>query len=173
MNSRRKTNSKDVEAAARNSGGRGRAASDPNLEQFAAFVTSDLEREVLDSMSAVFEDLGESIASVISARVRHMEPPTTSSKEGLTGRSDEGWIGIESLSRLRSVVGGRFQNIKKKWIDAGFPLREHRGDRWREFELVEAGWLDLSTWIAKQGFEARLTRESKDFLFELRPFAGG
>ena len=81
------------------------------------------------------------------------------------------WTGIESLSRLRSVVGGRFQNIKKKWTDAGFPLREHRGDKWQEYTLDKDGWVELACWIAKQGFEARLTPESREFLFELRQAA--
>jgi hypothetical protein len=79
------------------------------------------------------------------------------------------WTGVESLSRLRSVVGGRFQNIKKKWTDAGFPLREHRGDKWQEYTLHKEGWVELASWIAKQGFESRLTPESREFLFELRP----
>lgn len=83
------------------------------------------------------------------------------------------WIGVESLSRLRSVVGGRFQNIKKKWVEAGLPLREHRGDRWKEFDLNKDGWLELVAWIGKQGFEARLTPESEEFIFQLRPLAAG
>ena len=93
-------------------------------------------------------------------------------KEGQTTQpeavSHNDWTGVESLSRLRSLVGGRFQNIKKKWVDAGFPLREHRGDRWKDFSVDESAWVDLSNWILKQGFEARLTRDSKEFLFELR-----
>jgi hypothetical protein len=71
------------------------------------------------------------------------------------------------------VVGGRFQNIKKKWVEAGLPLREHRGDRWKEFDLNKDGWLELVAWIGKQGFEARLTPESEEFIFQLRPLAAG
>ncbi len=48
------------------------------------------------------------------------------SAEGLAAH---GWTRIESLSRLRAIVGGRFKNLKEKWVGAGFPLREHRGDR--------------------------------------------
>lgn len=96
---------------------------------------------------------------------------TPSPQRDSTQVVQEAWIGIESLSRLRSVVGGRFQNIKKKWMDAGFPLREHRGDRWKEFTLNQDAWLELASWIAKQGFEARLTPGSQEFLFELRSVA--
>jgi hypothetical protein len=79
------------------------------------------------------------------------------------------WIEIESLSRLRSAVGGRFQNLRDRWVGAGFPLREHRGDKEASFTLNEAGWIELSNWISKQGFEARLTPDKVGCLFELRP----
>lgn len=79
------------------------------------------------------------------------------------------WTGVESLSRLRSLVGGRFENLKKKWVDAGLPLREHRGDKPADFKIDEAGWLDLSNWVLKQGFESRLAKEGSQFIFELRP----
>ncbi|MFM1848502.1 MAG: hypothetical protein RL417_1976 [Pseudomonadota bacterium] len=78
------------------------------------------------------------------------------------------WVEIESLSRLRSIVGGRFQNLRDRWVGAGFPLREHRGDKDGEFALNESGWFELSNWILKQGFEARLTPDRPGCLFELR-----
>ena len=80
----------------------------------------------------------------------------------------QGWVEIESLSRLRSIVGGRFQNLRDRWVGAGFPLREHRGDKDGAFVLNEAGWIELSNWIAKQGFESRLTPDKSGCLFELR-----
>lgn len=79
------------------------------------------------------------------------------------------WTGIESLSRLRSVVGGRFQNLKKRWVNAGLPLKEHRGDQNLEYTLEEEGWVELTNWILKQGYEARLTDIQTGYLFELRP----
>lgn len=78
------------------------------------------------------------------------------------------WIEIESLSRLRGVVGGRFQNLKNRWVAAGFPLRAHRGDKSADYELNSEGWVELSNWILKQGFEARLTPEKPEVIFELR-----
>ncbi len=90
-----------------------------------------------------------------------------SAVEVSTEKSD--WIPIESLSQLRSHVGGRFQNLKQRWIAAGFPLREHRGDRSDTGEVNESEWFELASWIAKQGYESRLIyEEEQDALFELR-----
>lgn len=105
------------------------------------------------------------ITAMLVQKLRDIARPVV--EEGPAASSAE-WIGIESLSRLRSVVGGRFQNIKKKWVDAGFPLREHRGDRWKDFEINHDAWLELAAWIAKQGFEARLTPDSEEFIFQLK-----
>lgn len=81
----------------------------------------------------------------------------------------EGWEKIESLSQLRSVVGGRFQNLKKKWVEAGFPLREHRGDRGGiEIEISQQGWLELAVWVSGQGYEVRLADSSSAWFFEVR-----
>ena len=80
----------------------------------------------------------------------------------------EAWFRIESLSQLRARVGGRFQNLKGKWVGAGFPLREHRGDR-REGAVVDPdGWEQLAAWIGAQGFEARLAPEGELWFFEVR-----
>lgn len=83
------------------------------------------------------------------------------------------WTEIESLSRLRSVVGGRFQNLRDRWVAAGFPLREHRGDKQGGYALHEAGWIELASWIARQGFETRLTPDKPGCIFELRPVRAG
>ena len=79
------------------------------------------------------------------------------------------WLEIESLSKLRSIVGGRFQNIKAKWTNAGFPLKEHRGDKVEQFDLNKGGWIELTNWILSQGFEARLASNGEQHLFEIRP----
>lgn len=92
--------------------------------------------------------------------------------EVAVGGADAGeqadWVRVESLSQLRATVGGRFQNLKKRWISAGFPLREHRGDREGSADIDETGWVELSLWIGKQGFEARLASESDPWLLEVR-----
>lgn len=80
----------------------------------------------------------------------------------------EQWLQVESLSRLRSVVGGRFQNLRERWVAAGLPLREHRGDKSTGYTIDEKGWIELTNWILKQGYEARLAAADSDYLFELR-----
>lgn len=82
---------------------------------------------------------------------------------------ESGWIDVESLSRLRNVVGGRFENIKKKWVGAGFPLREHRGDKSGTFEIDNEGWIELSNWMSKHGFESRLRPDKPECLFQIKP----
>lgn len=86
----------------------------------------------------------------------------------IDGLEEQGWIKIESLSRLRAIVGGRFKNLKDKWVAAGFPLREHRGDRVERGVINSEGWLELASWIARQGCEVRLAGENDDWLFEIR-----
>ena len=83
--------------------------------------------------------------------------------------TDQGWVRIESLSGLRAMVGGRFQNLKDKWVKAGFPLREHRGDRTGSKTIDYQGWVELAAWINKQGFELKLAEDDQPWLFELRP----
>lgn len=83
-------------------------------------------------------------------------------------KDESGWTEIESMSRLRSIVGGRFQNLKERWTQAGLPLREHRGDKEKDFKIDERGWLELANWIAKQGYEVRLRADKPECLFEIR-----
>lgn len=85
--------------------------------------------------------------------------------------SDEGWLRIESLSQLRATVGGRFRNLKQKWVEAGFPLREHRGDRSESGEVRTEGWMSLADWVTKQGFDVRLAPPGESWLFEVRSSA--
>jgi hypothetical protein len=119
-------------------------------------------REVLED---VFEQKREFFLSAIREKLAGMSvrsPEADSEDDGAE------WTPIGSLSRLRSVVGGRFQNLKSRWVAAGFPLREHRGDKGGEYEVDEEGWLELSTWIAGQGFEARIASNDSKHLFEVR-----
>lgn len=89
---------------------------------------------------------------------KQKEAPATSEK----------WIGIESLSQLRALVGGRFQNLKERWLSAGFPLKEHRGASEAQATLDPDGWRDLSQWILTQGFEARISTKGTSYLFEVK-----
>ena len=87
------------------------------------------------------------------------------------GPQSGGWIDIESLSKLRNVVGGRFENIKRKWVGAGFPLREHRGDKAGQFEVNSEGWVELSNWMSKHGYESRLRPDRAECLFQIKALA--
>lgn len=87
------------------------------------------------------------------------------------GADDSQWYKVESLSQLRAVVGGRFKNLKERWVEAGFPLREHRGDREGKASVDKEGWAQLGLWINKQGFQVRLADDSEPWLFEVRKSA--
>lgn len=77
------------------------------------------------------------------------------------------WIPIESLSMLRAEVGGRFQNLKERWVNSGFPLKEHKGEQISEFEVNQAGWIEMRNWLYKQGYEAKLSERGNGTLFEI------
>ena len=74
---------------------------------------------------------------------------------------------MKSFSQLRGLVGGRFENLKKKWLAAGLPLREH-GEPRGGLKIDPDSWRALASWTAKQGFEVRLAAEGAEHLFEAR-----
>ena len=120
-----------------------------------------IERTVANALDSRKEILAHEIldrVAAMRANAGSQEPPTVTAE----------WQKIESLSALRGLVGGRFQNLKEKWIQAGFPLREHRGDKVGKYSVNTVGWIDLSNWILKQGFETRLVSDDPECLFELR-----
>lgn len=102
---------------------------------------------------------------------RWMREQGSTGAESPRPTDDNGWTRVESLSQLRALVGGRFQNLKEKWVAAGFPLREHRGDRSGQKVLDYDGWVALALWVQRQGFEVRLATESDAWLFEIRAAA--
>lgn len=82
--------------------------------------------------------------------------------------SQEEWSGIESLTKLRQIVGGRFQNLKEKWIAAGFPLKEVRNSKKNTNSINQEGWIALSSWISNHGFQVRLNKDNQDTFFEIK-----
>ncbi|MCC6220291.1 MAG: hypothetical protein IT291_03510 [Deltaproteobacteria bacterium] len=86
---------------------------------------------------------------------------------GGLGEGNVEWIGITSLSQLRTIVGGRFQILKQRWISAGFPIREHRGDTKFAGHINQHEWANLAAWLRTRGFKARLCEEGSDNLFEI------
>lgn len=89
-----------------------------------------------------------------------------------TGDGTDGWVPVATLSAFRKVVGGRFDNLKRRWVGAGFPLREHRADREAEARRDEEGWQELIRWLGTQGYEVRLGEEGEDCLFRVRRVEG-
>ena len=133
---------------------------------FAALVAAEHADGVVELVRRSIRSKRELIVHAIVERLRGTggaPVPPTANREG--GE----WTGVESLSRLRSIVGGRFQNIKDRWIGAGLPLKEHRGERSKLGKIDQAGWLELSSWVQRQGFEVRLASDRDDILFEIRP----
>ena len=119
-----------------------------------------------DIIAEIFEDRKEIYAMHIRKRIASGGGEIS---DGIPsgGRQSE-WIEIDSLSRLRGVVGGRFENLKNKWLAAGFPLKESKNTKNEHYKVDQRGWLELSTWISNQGFEARLNPDKKEILFEIK-----
>ncbi|MDC0357517.1 hypothetical protein OAO01_01780 [Oligoflexia bacterium] len=119
-----------------------------------------------DVIREVFASKKEFFVHAVAQKLRNSDLAYAQAPDA--GQAVDEWIAIESLSRLRSVVGGRFQNLKKRWIEAGLPLRQHRGDKGKAYTISKEGWMELCNWILKQGFEARLSDDKTTYLFELK-----
>jgi hypothetical protein len=131
--------------------------SERDIEPLKEIVRSSIER-----------DRELLVRGVVSALKPLISSNQTAGRDtGLNQPSIE-WIGIDSLSRLRAEVGGRFQNLKDRWIEAGFSLKEHRGDKSQKVEINKSGWLELSNWISGQGYEVKLVSDRVGILFEIR-----
>ncbi len=77
------------------------------------------------------------------------------------------WRQIASLSQLRAVVGVRFQKLRDNWVAAGFPLREHRGDRPIRPEVSDDSWATFSGWLLTEGYQVRRAPTEADWFFEI------
>ncbi len=119
-----------------------------------------------DIVAEIFDDRKEIYAMHIRSRVAAGGIEISEGVSDLDGQAE--WLEIDSLSRLRGVVGGRFENLKNKWLAAGFPLKESKNSKYEPFKVDQNGWLELSTWISNQGFEARLNPDKKEILFEIK-----
>lgn len=145
-------------------------AGDAGVDSFTALLRERGAAFFERVLTRAFDTRRDFLVHEVANKLRLMGLSRSDAVAPAKGAEGDGaWVEIESLSRLRSVVGGRFQNIKEKWVGAGFPLREHRGDKGKDFEVDERAWIELSNWILKQGFEARLTPHKPNSLFELKP----
>lgn len=132
---------------------------------FEQILSEDLAAECERAVELALEVRRPQLLQSLIARLQEssIAQPETSDEE-----DDRAWVPVESLSALRGLVGGRFHNLKKRWVDAGLPLREHRGDKGGSVEIEQEGWVELTNWIMKQGFEVRRDPEDERCLFELR-----
>ncbi len=90
-------------------------------------------------------------------------------EEGSSANEGDGdWLSISSLSQLRKEVGGRFQNLRERWLNSGFPLKAHRGEGTEKYTLNQDGWLEMTSWLLKQGYESRILGDGEEGYFELR-----
>ncbi|NLF26136.1 MAG: hypothetical protein GX589_10850 [Deltaproteobacteria bacterium] len=137
-------------------------------------VPISLAADLLEFHSSEFEAALEQ-SLVVNAELIASELMRGLEASGLIGAANESassaqageWIPVKSFSNLRALVGGRFENLKKKWVEAGLPLREKvgkSGDRRVEPEA----WSILAAWILKQGYEARLADAKSGYFFEIR-----
>lgn len=152
-----------------NKNGRGSSSkgANPDLE---AVVERDITSWTETVVRRVVEDIEPTIVAGIRARIAEIATRVNQTQERDPGESgaEATWIGIDSLSRLRGHVGGRFQNLKERWLGAGFPLKDHRGDKLESITLDPLGWLELVSWLSRQGYEARAVDAAKGFYFEIK-----
>ncbi|MBX7145534.1 MAG: hypothetical protein K1X79_13875 [Oligoflexia bacterium] len=130
-------------------------------------LSKHIQQTVIDAVRNSFDQRRETLISALMQRLGAV-PHSGHGNVAAVPTSAAPWVDIESLSRLRSVVGGRFENLKKRWVDAGFPLREHRGDKEKDYKVDQGGWDELAGWLLKHGFESRLTPDSLVALFQVR-----
>jgi len=146
---------------------------DPLDQYFASFrdaLQDAMAETVKDLVSTV---LRENRAYYVSQFLDALRGSGLSFEESLNQSVIEvEWVDIESLSQLRAVVGGRFQNLRTRWLKAGLPLREHRGDKESSYEIDKAGWAELTGWLLDQGYQAKLVDNDREStIFQLGKIA--
>ena len=144
------------------------AARNETLAPLREAVHALEESVVCDVVRDACARVHDLLVSTVSEVVSKQAPALAGQKLEKSTSGGAEWSKISSLSEIRRLVGGRFQNLKNRWIGAGFPLREHRGDRAAEFEVIPKGWDELSSWLLSQGFESRLAQDKDGTLFEIR-----
>lgn len=138
----------------------------PALARLRAATREQFLEVMTQVITQVFrERRAQYVLSIAQRLATSVARPTAEKYDELEGST---WVGVESLSQLRALVGGRFQHLKQRWMDAGLPLREHRGDRSGRAKVSAEGWAELSSWTMKQGFEIRLEPDGAEHLMRVR-----
>ncbi len=132
-----------------------------------SLLGNERRKLVLSVVDRAIESLIPEIREVLKTKIR-LIAKSRSDREDSDLKGAAVWHKIESLSRLRGLLGGRFENLKRKWTEAGFPLKLGKGKVAASSKVKDEGWSELSAWILKQGYESRLPREEADYFFEIR-----
>ncbi|MDZ4786969.1 MAG: hypothetical protein SGJ02_12925 [bacterium] len=138
--------------------------SDENFQQNISIIDGVVKTDsalVVEALNEAFKRNRDFLVHELSRRFSEINTAVPSQIE-----SNE-WIEVDSLSKLRGLVGGRFETLKARWQAAGFPLKRKKGDKISDYQVEENGWLELEGWIAKQGFRARRRSDKEECLFEL------
>lgn len=137
--------------------------------EFDEILLEDTISRCAELLEAALEERRSFLVQGVLAKLCAVRREFSGTSSASAGKE---WIDVESLSSLRTLVGGRFASLKKKWVDAGFPLRQHRGDKNHSYKIREEGWIELAAWIAKQGYEARLADPEENCPIKIRQTAG-
>ncbi|MCI5065438.1 hypothetical protein MRY87_06905 [bacterium] len=145
---------------------------DQNTEQLLASLRvafqEHLDKTVRSTLQEVFRQRRELWKESVFELFGACAHPASKPSLGQEGSGSAEWIAIASLSQLRKEVGGRFQNLRTRWLEAGFPLKAHRGDSTEDYTLAQDGWREMTSWLLKQGYESRLLEDLSLGYFEIR-----
>ena len=137
-------------------------------DESSSVLTRESLREIID------RSLERRRQAIVYHLARKLEPFLRIESESIAILEEQTWTRIASLSQLRTSVGGRFSKLKERWVGAGLPLREHRGDANKGGKINSEGFELLCSWIFEQGFEVRAAPEVDNpstvhWCFEVRP----
>lgn len=116
--------------------------------------------DVLNEVELIFQEVLDELTPYFRSVVGRAR--------GSNSEQELNWVPIVSLSSLRAEVGGRFDILKNRWIQAGFPLRAHRGDAGENFSMSEEGWIELCSWLASRGYQAKPGGSDSRTLFQIK-----
>lgn len=124
------------------------------------------QRDVISKLR--LELYERALRRVFRERSSFWESEMTRIFAGFSAEPGDEWREVGSLAALRKISGGRFEVLKRLWVEAGFPLRRHRGDRSMSARIEEQGWRNLVEWLDGKGFEVRRPPGSSEHLIEIR-----
>ncbi len=134
-------------------------------KRFPNTIVRDSEDLLSQVFNEAFKKNKDFLVHQLALRFSLSGQPASSAEGDVNAESE--WIVIDSLSKLRALVGGRFESLKARWQGAGFPLKRKKGDKISDYQVNDAGWVELESWIAKQGYLARCRPDKENCVFEI------